>query len=107
MEVNSSNFKEEVLDSALPVIVDFWAEWCIPCRMIENTILNLEKKYEGKVKIVRVNVDENQDIAVQYNIMSIPTLCFFINGVLADRIVGAVPAYIIENKISQILDIKP
>ena len=101
MEVNELDFKEKVLDSPIPVVVDFWAEWCMPCKMIEPIILELEKDYLGKIKIARLNVDENQNLAVEYGIMSIPTLGFFVNGQMVDEITGAVPKRVIEEKIKQ------
>ncbi|NCO28310.1 MAG: thioredoxin [Caldiserica bacterium CG02_land_8_20_14_3_00_36_38] len=101
MEVDELDFKEKVLDSPIPVVVDFWAEWCMPCKMIEPIILELEKDYLGKIKIARLNVDENQNLAVEYGIMSIPTLGFFVNGQMVDEITGAVPKRVIEEKIKQ------
>jgi len=101
MEVDELDFKEKVLDSPISVVVDFWAEWCMPCKMIEPIILELEKDYLGKIKIARLNVDENQNLAVEYGIMSIPTLGFFVNGQMVDEITGAVPKRVIEEKIKQ------
>jgi len=103
MEVNETNFREEVLNSPIPVLVDFWAEWCVPCKMIEPIVLELEKEYAGKLKVVRVNVDENQNLAIEYGIMSIPTLGIFVNGVLVDQIVGAVPKRVIVDKLKKYL----
>lgn len=103
MEVNESNFREEVLNSPLPTLVDFWAEWCVPCKMIEPIILELEKEYANKLKVVRVNVDENQNLAIEYGIMSIPTIGIFVNGVMVDAIIGAVPKRVIEEKIKKYL----
>ncbi|MCI4462961.1 MAG: thioredoxin [Caldisericum sp.] len=103
MEVNETNFREEVLNSPIPVLVDFWAEWCVPCKMIEPIVLELEKEYAGKLKVVRVNVDENQNLAIEYGIMSIPTLGIFVNGVLVDQIVGAVPKRVIVEKLKKYL----
>lgn len=101
MEVNELDFKEKVLDSPIPVVVDFWAEWCMPCKMIEPIVLELEKDYLGKIKIARLNVDENQNLAVEYGITSIPTLGFFVNGQMVDEIIGAVSKRVIEEKIKQ------
>lgn len=101
MEVNELDFKEKVLDSPIPVVVDFWAEWCMPCKMIEPIVLELEKGYLGKIKIARLNVDENQNLAVEYGIMSIPTLGFFVNGQMVDEIIGAVPKRVIEERIKK------
>ena len=101
MEANETNFKEEVLNSIILVVVDFWAEWCMPCKMIEPIVLELEKEYQGKIKIVRLNVDENQNLAAEYGIMSIPTLGFFVNGQMVDEIIGTVPKRVIEDKIKK------
>jgi thioredoxin 1 len=101
MEVDELDFKEKVLDSPIPVVVDFWAEWCMPCKMIEPIVLELEKDYLGKIKIARLNVDENQNLAVEYGIMGIPTLGFFVNGQMVDEIIGAVPKRVIEEKIKK------
>lgn len=103
MEVNETNFREEVLNSPIPVLVDFWAEWCVPCKMIEPIVLEIEKEYAGKLKVVRVNVDDNQNLAIEYGIMSIPTLGLFVNGVLVDQIVGAVPKRVIVEKLKKYL----
>lgn len=105
MNVDSKNFKDNVLNSELPVIVDFWAEWCVPCKMISPIVEEIEKEYEGKIKVVKINVDENQDIAIEYGIMSIPTLAFFIKGNIVDEIVGAVPKSTIIKKIQEIVGV--
>ena len=103
IEVNEANFKQEVLDSPIPVLVDFWAEWCVPCKMVEPIVEEIAKEKAGKLKVVRINVDDNQNIAIQYGIMSIPTLMIFSNGKLVDQIVGAVPKRVIEAKLDKIL----
>ena len=103
IEVNESNFKQEVIDSPIPVLVDFWAEWCVPCKMVEPIVEEIAKEKVGKLKVVRINVDDNQNIAIQYGIMSIPTLMIFSNGKLVDQIVGAVPKRVIEAKLDKIL----
>ena len=82
------NFSQEVLKSATPVVVDFWAEWCGPCKMIAPVLEELATEYDGKVKIGKVNIDEHQQLAINYSINSIPTLLFFKNGQVADQIVG-------------------
>lgn len=84
-----STFKADVIDSATPVVVDFWAEWCGPCRMIAPALDELSKEFEGKVKIVKLNVDENPGVAGQLGIRSIPTLMVFKNGQVAAQKVGA------------------
>jgi len=93
MEINTNdaNFKEEVLKSDLPVLVDFWAEWCMPCRMVAPVVEAIAKKYNGKIKVCKLNVDEAPTTSSAYGIMSIPTLAFFKNGELVDKIIGVVP----------------
>lgn len=91
LEVNDANFQSEVLDSDLPVIVDFWAAWCGPCRMVGPLIEEIAKDYEGKVKVTKLNVDENRETAGKYGIMSIPTILLFKEGAVAKQVVGAMP----------------
>ena len=86
-----SNFDAEVLQSDLPVFVDFYADWCGPCKMMSPVIDKLAEEFAGRIKVGKVNVDENGDLAVKYGIMSIPNMIFFKNGQPVDRIVGAIP----------------
>lgn len=101
IELNEKNFKEEVLDSKLPVLVDFWAEWCVPCQMIAPVVKKLSEEYEGKLKVCKLNVDDNPGIAAKYGIMSIPTLILFKDGKIIDQIVGALPEEVIEERIKK------
>lgn len=89
IHLSSADFDEQVLKASGPVLVDFWATWCGPCRMIGPAIEELAGEYDGKAKICKLNVDDNQDIAMRYQVMSIPTVCVFADGVLAEKAVGA------------------
>lgn len=87
-DVGDHNFDAEVLNAAVPVLVDFWAAWCAPCRMLAPVVDAVAEKYEGKAKIVKVNVDENLMTSGKYNIKGIPTLLLFKNGIIKEQIVG-------------------
>jgi thioredoxin 1 len=91
VKVDSKNFKSEVLDSDIPVVVDLWAEWCGPCKMIGPSLEELSNEFAGKVKIAKLNIDENPDLGAQLGVRSIPTLLMFKNGKTADMKVGAAP----------------
>ena len=91
ISLTENNFDAEVLKSPLPVLVDFWAEWCGPCRMLSPIVDEIAKELQGKLKVAKVNVDEAQEVAQRFNIMSIPTLLVFKNGEAVDMIVGAMP----------------
>ena len=99
-KVSDATFESEVLKATQPVVVDFWAEWCGPCRMIAPALEEISGSLGEKVKIVKLNVDENPQIAAKYGIMSIPTLMLFKNGELASRQVGAAPKQKLEQWIS-------
>lgn len=98
-KVDDSNFEEEVLKSEIPVLVDFWAGWCMPCKMVEPVVEEIAAEYEGRLKVCKVNVDEAAKIAAEYKIMSIPTLAVFKGGELVERAVGALPKESIIAKI--------
>ena len=89
--LTDQNFQDEVKAASTPVLVDFWAEWCAPCRMIAPVLDELAEEYDGKVKIGKVNVDDNRSTAAQYGVMSIPTLILFNNGEMVEQMVGAQP----------------
>lgn len=99
-KVSDATFETEVLKSSQPVVVDFWAEWCGPCKMIAPALDEISGAMHGKVKVVKLNVDENPKTAAKYGIMSIPTLMIFKNGQLASRQVGAAPKQKLEQWIS-------
>lgn len=91
LTVTDSSFKEEVLDSDVPVLVDFWAAWCGPCRMIAPVVEELAGEFAGRAKVVKMDVDQNTETPMQYGIRSIPTLLFFKDGQVADQLVGVSP----------------
>ncbi len=103
IDVSDQTFENEVIKSSLPVLVDLWAPWCGPCRMVAPIIDRLAEKYKSKVKFCRLNVDENPQTAAKYRIMSIPTLMFFKNGQVADTVIGAVPERVLQPKIDALL----
>lgn len=91
VKVDAANFQAEVLNAAEPVVVDFWAEWCGPCKMIAPSLEELSQEFAGKVKVAKINIDENPDLAAQFGVRSIPTLAMFKGGQVADMKVGAAP----------------
>ncbi|HAP43245.1 MAG: thioredoxin [Spirochaetes bacterium GWC1_61_12] len=97
LAVTSASFEAEVEKSTIPVLVDFWAEWCMPCRVIGPHLDELAKTYAGKIKVVKVNVDNEPNLAGRFDIISIPTLIVFKNGQLARQKVGGLPKHEIEN----------
>lgn len=103
LHITDENFKKEVLESGLPVLVDFWAEWCGPCKMIAPILEELAKEYDKKIKIGKINVEENPRFTSQYGIMSIPTLIFFKNGKVAEQAAGALNKAELKKKIEETL----
>jgi thioredoxin 1 len=103
IEVNDANFEEVVLQSDKPVLVDFWAEWCGPCRMIGPLVEELAEEYEGKAIMAKMDVDSNPTIPAKYGIRNIPTVLFFKGGEVADKQVGAVPKTVLSEKIDALL----
>ncbi|MBI3622091.1 MAG: thioredoxin [Nitrospirae bacterium] len=101
--VEGSKWDQEVLKAKEPVLVDFWAVWCGPCRMLAPTVEEIAGEYAGRLKVLKLNTDENQDIASRYQIMGIPTLLFFKGGNVVDKVVGVVPKRQIKERVDAIL----
>ena len=99
VEITDTNFEEEVLKSDIPVLVDFWAPWCGPCAIVAPTVEEIAKKYEGKLKVCKLNVDEAPKTASEYGIMSIPTLAVFENGKMVEKQIGVAPMSKLESMI--------
>ena len=91
IKITNANFREEVLNSDIPVLVDFWATWCGPCRMLAPTIEELAREYDGRVKVCKINVDEEPQLAAQFGIVSIPTVKVFRNGAVTGTLIGLRP----------------
>jgi len=98
--LTEENFEKTIKENSL-ILVDFWASWCFPCKMIAPTVEELSEKYKGRVAFGKLNVDENQKIAMQFGVTSIPTLILFKNGEIADKILGAVPKEHLDSKIKE------
>lgn len=103
LDLEESNFNTEVLQSTLPVLVDFWAPWCGPCRSMAPVIEELAKEYDGRVKVAKVNVDENKTLAGNYGVMSIPTLLIFNEGKVVESIVGFTPKTTLAKKMDKLI----
>ena len=102
-EVTDSNFQAEVIESDVPVLVDFWAPWCGPCRMVAPVVEEIAREHGEKLKVVKLNIDDNQNTAVQFNVLSIPTLMVFRNGEVAKTVVGAYPKRKLEAELEPVL----
>lgn len=103
LHITDENFDQEILKSDIPAMVDFWAEWCGPCKMIGPIIEELAEEYKGKIKIAKMNVDQNQKTPAKFGIRSIPTLIFFKNGEVVDVIIGAQPKEILKSALEKLL----
>ncbi len=103
VHVTEQSFEREVLQAETPVRVDFWAEWCAPCRMIAPIVEEFAREYEGRLKVAKVDVDDNQSLAMKFNIMSIPTLGLFKGGQLVERIVGYMPKAELKRRVDAAL----
>ncbi len=103
IEINESNFEEEVKKSDVTVMVDFWATWCGPCHMIAPFVEEASTVYDGKLKVGKIDVDNNQDLASKFSVMSIPALIFFKNGNVIDQIIGAVHKKVLFERIDKVL----
>ena len=103
LEITTANFEETVLNSDKPVLVDFWAEWCGPCRMVGPIVDELQTDYEGKAVVGKVNVDDEQEIAAKYGIRNIPTILFFKGGEIVDKNVGVAPKADLAKKMDALL----
>ena len=103
VEITDSNFDELLMNSTQPVVVDFWAEWCGPCRLIGPVIEELSKEYEGRAIVGKVDVDANSEVSAKFNVRSIPTVLFIQNGVVVDKSVGAVPKATLAEKLNALL----
>jgi thioredoxin 1 len=103
VEITDTNFEQEVLKSDVPVLIDFWAVWCGPCRVIAPVVEEIAGEYEGKLKVGKLDVDNNPQVAVKYGIRSIPTLLIFNNGEVSDQLIGALPKAQIVDRVERVM----
>ena len=104
LQLTDGEFEREILKSEIPALVDFWAPWCGPCHMVAPAVEEIASKFSGKIKVAKMNVDENRATPGNYGIMSIPTLLLFKKGEIVDRIIGAVPKSRLEEAVRKILE---
>jgi thioredoxin 1 len=102
-QIGDNEFEKEVVKSGLPVVVDFYADWCGPCRMVSPVIESLSKEFAGQAKFVKIDTDANQELAMRFNIMSIPTVMFFSGGKVKDTVIGAAPAAVFKTKVAALV----
>lgn len=105
-EVNAANFEAEVIKSNLPVLVDFWAPWCGPCKMVAPVVESVSNDFKGKIKVVKLNTDDSPQVAAKFQIMGIPTLMFFSGGKMVDRITGYLAKEALSQKVNEVLSKK-
>ena len=103
IDVNETNFQAEVLDATLPVLVDFGAVWCGPCKMLDPIVDQLAREWNGRLKVVKLDIDENQDLTMRYQVMGVPTLMLFVKGKLVQRVTGFMPKKKLVEKLEQYL----
>jgi thioredoxin 1 len=101
MNVTTATFQKEVLESPIPVLVDFWAEWCVPCRLVSPVLSKLAEEHQGKVKVAKINVDQENELAIQYKILSIPTILLFHKGQVVRQHNAAAPRKVFEEMIKE------